>query len=182
MGIWLLAAVLQIQASQQAQPADTPRLRPRFSIGVQGGGAAANSLGEGGAGAIAGAGLQATIPLWGRDSLSLRAMHVIPYYSGGMYEVRWQRHVQWKGPFQPDYAGVGAVGFYWLDTGLRGRLKPSFGGMTYPLMASFTAGWENPRTRRVGIPFELSIYIHPYGLLAASATVGVTWGPTRSDR
>lgn len=104
-------------------------------------------------------------------------MHGVTEPSGGMYEVRWQRHVRWPGPFHPDYAGIGAVGFYWMETGYRGRVKGNFGGMTYPLMASFTAGWERPAGGRIQMPFELAVYAHPYGLLAASATIGVSWRP-----
>ena len=180
MGIWLLAATLQLPPAPQAPPAEPVIRAPSFSIGIEGGGGGA--LGDEGGGFIAGGGIRTTIPLWGRDSLNLRALHAVPNLSGGLYEIRWQRHVRWPGPFQPDYAGVGAVGFYWMETGRYGRVKSSFGGITYPLMMSLTAGWDNARGRHLKVPFEMSVYIHPYGLLAASMTVGVTWSPGQSSR
>ena len=180
MGIWLLAATLQLPPVPQAKPVEPVILPPRFSIGLEGG--AGVAIGEEGGGFVSGGGIRTTIPRWGRDSLNVRVLHGVPQVEGGMYDVRWQRHVRWPGPFKPDYAGVGAVGFYWLDTGFHGRVKPSFGGITYPLMMSLTAGWENPTGSRVKLPFEMTVYAHPYGLLAASMTLSVTLTPTRNER
>ena len=156
--------------------------RPHLAVGAEFGGGIAGPFE--GTGMILGAGLRGTIPLGGRHSLNLRVMHAVPGLDGGIYEIRWQRQVDWRGPIKPDYAGVGAVGFYWMKTGLYGRVLPQLGGVTRPMMMSLTAGWNNPVSSRLVAPIELSILAHPYGLLAASVGVGLTWteaGATRRN-
>ncbi len=169
--IWLLVAMTQTAVPP---PVEITSTRPRFAAGAELGGGFVAGF-EGGAAPVMGAGIRVTIPLGGRYAFDARALHALPYPGGGIYELRVRRAVEWRGPLKPDYAGIGAVGYYALDTGLYGRLKPRIGEISPPLMASFVTGWENPAGARRAAPFEVSVVVHPYGLIGVSATLGVTW-------
>ena len=169
--IWLLVAMTQTAVPP---PVEITTARPRFAAGAEFGGGIVAGF-EGGAVPVAGAGVRVTIPLGGRFAFDARALHMLPTPDGGIYELRVRRAVGWRGPLKPDYAGIGAVGYYALDTGLYGKLKPRIGYVSPPLMASFVAGWENRTGARRAMPFEVSVVVHPYGLIGVSATLGVTW-------
>lgn len=167
--MFLLLTLIQLPESTRASSVFAEQ---RLAIGGDGGMAMAYA-GEGG-GMIGGAGIRATLPVGERSAVTARIMHGLGA-AGGMYEIRWQRSVDWRGPFTPDYAGVGAVGVYWLETGFMGRVKPRLEGVSTPQVLSLTAGWDRAVGRRLVAPVEISAFVHPYGALAASVTVGITW-------
>lgn len=167
--MFLLLALIQLP---EDAPAPSVFAEQRLAVGVDGGVTVAYA-GEG-SGMIGGAGIRATLPVGERSAVTARIMHGVGA-SGGMYEIRWQRSVDWPGRFRPDYAGVGAVGVYWLDTGFMGRVKPRLEGVSMPQVLSLTAGWYHAASRRLVAPVEISAFVHPYGALAASVSVGLTW-------
>ena len=169
--IWLLVAIMQTAVPP---PVEITTARPRFAAGAELGGGFVAGF-EGGTAPVMGAGIRVTIPLGGRYAFDARALHMLPTPDGGIYELRGRRNVEWRGPLKPDYAGIGAVGYYALDRGLYGKLKPRIGEISPPLMASFVAGWENRTGSRRATPLELSVLVHPYGLIGVSFTAGVTW-------
>lgn len=170
--IWLLVLVAQ---SVSPEPAPRVDVTPRFAIGFDAGGGVAGP-GEVG-GVVLGAGARLTIPLGGRYAFDARATQGLPNVGGGIYELRIRRGVNWRGGMKPDYAGVGAIGYYALASGLYGKIEPRLDHVSRPIMASFVAGWENRSGARLAAPFELSVMVHPAGLFAASATIGLTWSP-----
>ena len=174
--LWLLLALVQLPETPARQPVFE---KPRIAIGADFGGAFGYT-GEGG-GPLLGAGVRATIPIGARSALTARVMHVVPDMSGGMYEIRWQRSVDWPGAFDPDYAGAGLVGFYWMEY-RRGRVQPRIAGALKPQVLSLTAGWHRAPSRRLLVPIELTAYAHPYGAVGISLTIGTTWSPAISAR
>lgn len=171
--IWLFILVAQ---TAMPEPVTVAGERPRFAMGVEAGAGIVGAV-EGGHGVLLGAGARMTIPLGGRYAFDARAQHHLPNPGGGIYELRVRRAVTWRGPIKPDYAGIGAVGYYALATGLYGKLEPRIDHVSKPVMVSFVAGWENRSGPRRAAPLEVSLLVHPYGLFAASATIGVTWSP-----
>ena len=175
--IWLVILIAQ---SAIPEPMTIARERPRFAAGVDAGAGMVGPVE--GDGVLLGIGARITIPLGGRYAFDARALHMVPHPGSGIYELRVRRAVNWRGAMKPDYAGVGAIGYYALATGLYGKLEPRIDHVSRPLMASFVAGWENRRGSRLAAPLELSVLVHPYGLFAASATIGVTWSPAHGAR
>lgn len=167
--MFLLLALIQLPESARAPSGFAEQ---RLAVGGDGGMALAYA-GEGG-GMIGGAGIRATLPVGERSAITARIMYGLGA-PGGMYEIRWQRSVDWPGWFTPDYAGVGAAGIYWLETGFRGRVKPRLEGVSTPQVLSLTAGWYRAIGRSLVAPVEISAFVHPYGAAAASVSIGLTW-------
>ena len=174
---FLLLAALQIP---QPTLSDTTPNAPRLSIGAHFSGLAVN-LSESGHTGL-GAGLSAVIPIKARTAIGLRLTHLLPSDGFGIYEVRWHRMLKAPRNGKPDYLAAGVAGFYYTEIGYRNGLRSEDRKVSYPQMFSLATGWSPAAVAGLSIPIEFGILVHPYGLIVAHASAGVSWGPTRRGR
>jgi len=175
MGPWILAALLQIPAPQAPIVEPNEAARPRFSLGAQFTGIAVN-ISEGRHTGL-GVGVNASIPVARRTAIDLRVSHMLPFGDFGMYDVRWRRMLKPPHNGLPHYFAAGIAGVYYKEVSFPNNVRRERYGISYPQVLSLATGWTNSVGRHAGVPFEIGAFAHPYGLLAATATLGFTWSP-----
>lgn len=180
---FLLLAALQIPQSTpllHSTPRSETQPAPRFSVGAHFSGLAVN-LSEGRHTGM-GAGVSSVIPVGPRTGIGLRATGLFPSDGFGVYEIRWHRMLKAPRNGKPDYLAAGIAGILYSEIRYRNDVRRVERTVTYPQMLSLATGWSPAVGSRLSLPVEFGVFAHPFGLLVAHASLGVSWEPTRRSR